>query len=176
LTVPQTRSSISSSSLTIEKKNTQHNDHHKSIPDPFIISGSKVLEGVCTYMVTSVGINSYFGRTMMALRTENESTPLQEKLNGLAGMIAKLGSAAGILMLITLLIRYFAGWKYGIPSSATTIVSNIMDILIVVVTIVVVAVPEGLPLAVTLGNKIISIYMFINPIVISPCLCYPTYA
>jgi magnesium-transporting ATPase (P-type) len=51
-----------------------------------------------------------------------------------------------------------------------------MDILIVVVTIVVVAVPEGLPLAVTLGNKIISIYMFINPIVISPCLCYPTYA
>ncbi|KAG1551035.1 hypothetical protein G6F51_002092 [Rhizopus arrhizus] len=151
LIVPQTRSSISSSSLTIEKKNTQHNDHHKSIPDPFIISGSKVLEGVCTYMVTSVGINSYFGRTMMALRTENESTPLQEKLNGLAGMIAKLGSAAGILMLITLLIRYFAGWRYGIPSSATTIVSNIMDILIVVVTIVVVAVPEGLPLAVTLA-------------------------
>ncbi|RCH85954.1 hypothetical protein CU097_006847, partial [Rhizopus azygosporus] len=150
LTVPQqnTRSSVSSSSSVVEKIQI---DHHKNLPDPFIISGSKVLEGVCTYLVTGVGVHSYFGRTMMALRSDNESTPLQEKLNGLAAMIAKLGSAAGILMLVVLLIRYFAGWKYGIPHSATTIVSNIMDIFIVVVTIVVVAVPEGLPLAVTLA-------------------------
>ncbi|KAL0095154.1 PMCA-type calcium-translocating P-type ATPase [Phycomyces blakesleeanus] len=123
----------------------------KSMPDPFIISGSKVLEGSCTYLVTAIGQNSYYGRTMMALRSEPETTPLQEKLNGLADMIAKLGSAAGILMLIVLLIRYFVGWKEGIPSQATTIVMDIMKILIVVVTIVVVAVPEGLPLAVTLA-------------------------
>jgi Ca2+-transporting ATPase len=125
---------------------------HKSTPDPFIISGSKVLEGVCTYLVTSIGENSYYGRTMMALRTEPESTPLQEKLNALAELIAKLGSAAGLLMLIVLLIRYFVGWRYGVPDQPTTIVMDIMKILIVVVTIVVVAVPEGLPLAVTLGN------------------------
>ncbi|KAI9320016.1 PMCA-type calcium-translocating P-type ATPase [Dichotomocladium elegans] len=124
---------------------------HKSSPDPFIISGSKVLEGVCTYLVTGVGQNSYYGRTMMALRSEPESTPLQEKLNHLAEVIAKLGSAAGLLMLIALLIRYFVGWKDGIPDQATTIVLDIMKILIVVVTIVVVAVPEGLPLAVTLA-------------------------
>ncbi|KAI9020969.1 PMCA-type calcium-translocating P-type ATPase [Phycomyces nitens] len=123
----------------------------KSMPDPFIISGSKVLEGSCTYLVTAIGQNSYYGRTMMALRSEPETTPLQEKLNGLADMIAKLGSAAGILMLIVLLIRYFVGWKEGIPPQATTIVMDIMKILIVVVTIVVVAVPEGLPLAVTLA-------------------------
>lgn len=61
--------------------------------DPFIISGSKVLEGVGTYMTTSVGVNSSFGKIMMALRTEAEPTPLQEKLNGLAGMIAKLGGS-----------------------------------------------------------------------------------
>ncbi|CAO0790967.1 unnamed protein product [Mucor circinelloides] len=126
--------------------------HHKSIPDPFIISGSKVLEGVCTYLVTGVGVNSYYGRTMMALRTDNETTPLQEKLNGLASMIAKLGSAAGLIMLIVLLIRYFVNWKYdGIPTVPTEIVQQVMGILIVVVTIVVVAVPEGLPLAVTLA-------------------------
>ncbi|CEP07016.1 hypothetical protein [Parasitella parasitica] len=125
---------------------------HKSLPDPFIISGSKVLEGVCTYLVTGVGVNSYYGRTMMALRTDNETTPLQEKLNGLAAMIAKLGSAAGLLMLIVLLIRYFVNWKYdGIPTVPTEIVQQVMGILIVVVTIVVVAVPEGLPLAVTLA-------------------------
>ncbi|KAI7891004.1 PMCA-type calcium-translocating P-type ATPase [Mucor mucedo] len=124
---------------------------HKNTPDPFIISGSKVLEGVCTYLVTSIGENSYFGRTMMALRSEPESTPLQEKLNDLAEMIAKMGSAAGLLMLIVLLIRYFVGWKEGVPDQPTEIVMAIMKILIVVVTIVVVAVPEGLPLAVTLA-------------------------
>lgn len=167
---------MSSSSSAVEKIQVAH---HKNLPDPFIISGSKVLEGVCTYLVTGVGVHSYFGRTMMALRSDNESTPLQEKLNGLAAMIAKLGSAAGILMLIVLLIRYFAGWKYGIPHSATTIVSNIMDIFIVVVTIVVVAVPEGLPLAVTLGKNKQCLYcskLTFIVTVISPCLCYTAYA
>lgn len=61
--------------------------------DPFIISGSKVLEGVGTYLVTSVGVHSSFGKTMMALREESSATPLQMKLNDLAEAIAKLGGA-----------------------------------------------------------------------------------
>jgi len=59
--------------------------------DPFIISGSKVLEGVGTYVVTSVGVNSSFGKIMMALRHQPEATPLQVKLTGLADTIAYLG-------------------------------------------------------------------------------------
>ncbi|KAI9476101.1 MAG: PMCA-type calcium-translocating P-type ATPase [Benjaminiella poitrasii] len=145
-----TAGSPSSESATAAEK-TQPVVEHKSSPDPFIISGSKVLEGVCSYLVTSIGENSYYGRTMMALRSEPESTPLQEKLNALAELIAKLGSAAGLLMLIVLLIRYFVSWRYGVPDQPTAIVMDIMKILIVVVTIVVVAVPEGLPLAVTLA-------------------------
>ncbi|OAD07131.1 hypothetical protein MUCCIDRAFT_19942, partial [Mucor lusitanicus CBS 277.49] len=138
--------------LEDQQEHKSASDFLASVPDPFIISGSKVLEGVCTYLVTGVGVNSYYGRTMMALRTDNETTPLQEKLNGLASMIAKLGSAAGLIMLIVLLIRYFVNWKYdGIPTVPTEIVQQVMGILIVVVTIVVVAVPEGLPLAVTLA-------------------------
>lgn len=139
---------------TLVECEKQANKHANSLhlPDPFIISGSKVLEGVGSYLVISVGVNSYYGRTMMALRSEPESTPLQEKLNDLAEMIAKLGSAAGLLMLIVLLIRYFVGWRNGVPDQPSAIVLDIMKILIVVVTIVVVAVPEGLPLAVTLGN------------------------
>ncbi|KAI9251295.1 PMCA-type calcium-translocating P-type ATPase [Helicostylum pulchrum] len=144
-------SSISIASSSDETIKKPKKDVHKSYPDPFIISGSKMLEGNCTYLVTGVGVNSYYGRTLMALRTDNETTPLQEKLNGLASMIAKLGSASGLLMLIVLLIRYFVNWKFhGIPD-ATEIVQEIMEILIVVVTVVVVAVPEGLPLAVTLA-------------------------
>ncbi|KAF9958708.1 hypothetical protein BGZ72_011075 [Mortierella alpina] len=119
--------------------------------DPFIISGSKVLEGVGLYVATGVGPNSFHGRTMMSLRTESEDTPLQVKLNLLAERIAKLGSMAALLMLIILIIRYFVGFKTnGVPASAL-IVKSLVDIVIAAVTVVVVAVPEGLPLAVTLA-------------------------
>ncbi|KAG0275262.1 hypothetical protein BGZ95_009013 [Linnemannia exigua] len=119
--------------------------------DPFVISGSKVLEGVGLYVVTGVGQNSFHGRTMMSLRTEVEDTPLQVKLNHLAERIAKLGSLAALLMLIVLMIRYFVGFKTkGVPAAAN-IVKSLVDIVIAAVTVVVVAVPEGLPLAVTLA-------------------------
>jgi Ca2+-transporting ATPase len=61
--------------------------------DCFIISGGKVLEGVGRYLITSVGVHSSFGKTMMALREESTATPLQMKLNDLAEAIAKLGGA-----------------------------------------------------------------------------------
>ncbi|KAG0348933.1 hypothetical protein BG004_003650 [Podila humilis] len=119
--------------------------------DCFIISGSKVLEGVGVFVATGVGQNSFHGKTMMSLRTDVEDTPLQVKLNKLAERIAKLGSLAALLMLIILIIRYFVGFKKnGTPSSAE-IVQSLVDIVIAAVTVVVVAVPEGLPLAVTLA-------------------------
>ncbi|CAO3573393.1 unnamed protein product [Mortierella alpina] len=118
--------------------------------DPFIISGSKVLEGVGLYAVTGVGENSFHGKTMMSLRTEPEDTPLQAKLNGLAEQIAKLGTLAAVLMLVVLFIRYFVGFKDRVPAS-NEIVSNVVQIIISAVTVIVVAVPEGLPLAVTLA-------------------------
>jgi Ca2+-transporting ATPase len=53
--------------------------------DPFILSGAKVSEGVGSFLVTAVGVHSSYGKTMMALREDNEITPLQYKLNILAG-------------------------------------------------------------------------------------------
>lgn len=53
--------------------------------DPFLLSGAKVLDGVGTFLVTAVGPNSSHGRTMMALRDDPGMTPLQAKLNVLAG-------------------------------------------------------------------------------------------
>lgn len=61
--------------------------------DPFIISGSKVLEGVGTYLVTSVGPNSSHGKIMLSLQTSNDPTPLQVKLGNLADWIGGLGMA-----------------------------------------------------------------------------------
>ena len=118
--------------------------------DPFIISGAKVLEGVGTYVVTSVGENSSFGKIMMSVRTTVEATPLQKKLEGLASAIAYLGSAAAGLLFFVLLFRFCASIP-GDPRTSAEKASSFMDILIVAITVIVVAVPEGLPLAVTLA-------------------------
>ncbi|KKY27427.1 putative calcium-translocating p-type atpase [Diplodia seriata] len=125
-----------------------HHKHHDL--DPFIISGSKVLEGVGTYLVTSVGVNSSYGKILMAMRQDPEPTPLQVKLDGLAGAIAKLGSSAAAFLFFVLLFR-FLGTLPGSELTANEKASKFMDILIVAITVIVVAVPEGLPLAVTLA-------------------------
>ena len=118
--------------------------------DPFIISGSKVLEGVGKYLVTSVGVNSSFGKVMMSLQTENEETPLQVKLARMANWIGYLGTAAAGLLFFILLIRFLAGLPGNTETSAMK-GSAFLNILITAITIIVVAVPEGLPVAVTLA-------------------------
>ena len=118
--------------------------------DPFILSGSKMAEGVGTFMVTAVGVNSTFGKTMMTLREDSEATPLQQKLNVLAEYIAKLGGAAALLLFVVLFIKFLAQLK-GSPLTPSEKGQNFLQIFIVSVTVIVVAVPEGLPLAVTLA-------------------------
>lgn len=118
--------------------------------DPFIISGSKVLEGVGTYLVTAVGINSSHGKIMTALQVETEETPLQVKLARMANWIGYLGTAAAGLLFVILTCRFLAGLSTNSNSGALK-GSQFLDILIVAITIIVVAVPEGLPVAVTLA-------------------------
>ena len=118
--------------------------------DPFIISGSKVLEGVGVYLVTSVGVNSSYGKILVSLQIENEDTPLQVKLAKLANWIGYIGTGAAGLLFVILLIRFLAGLSGNTDSPAMK-GSAFLDILIVAITIIVVAVPEGLPVAVTLA-------------------------
>lgn len=120
--------------------------------DPFVISGSKVLEGSGKYVATSVGIHSSFGRIMLSM-AEHESapTPLQAKLNNLAELIAKLGSLAGLLLFIALFIRFCVGLSTNPNRTPDQKGQNFISVLIISVTLIVVAVPEGLPLAVTLA-------------------------
>lgn len=118
--------------------------------DPFLISGSRVQEGVGEYVVTSIGQMSFNGKLMMSLHGEAEDTPLQAKLNHLAGFIAKLGAAAGILLFVVLLIRFLAS-LHGFEGNSNDKGQRFISVLILAVTVVVVAIPEGLPLAVTLA-------------------------
>ncbi|KAK3901546.1 Ca2+-transporting ATPase [Staphylotrichum tortipilum] len=123
---------------------------HPDKLDPFMLSGAKVLDGVGTFLVTAVGPNSSHGRTMMALRDDPGMTPLQAKLSVLAGHIAKLGSAAGLLLFIVLFIEFLARLGSTTATSAQK-AQSFLRILITSITVIVVAVPEGLPLAVTLS-------------------------
>ncbi|KAI0836337.1 calcium-translocating P-type ATPase [Hypoxylon sp. FL0890] len=119
--------------------------------DPFIQSGGRVMEGVGTFLATSTGIHSSYGKTMMSLNEDPEITPLQSKLNVIAEYIAKLGGAAGLLLFIVLFIMFLVRLPSNSNLSPSQKGQQFIQIFIVVVTIIVVAVPEGLPLAVTLA-------------------------
>ncbi|KAL8957992.1 MAG: hypothetical protein Q9193_004864 [Seirophora villosa] len=125
---------------------------HQSLSklDPFIISGAKVTEGIGTFLVTSVGVNSSYGKTMMSLREESQTTPLQSKLNVLAEWIAKLGLGAGLILFVATFIKFLTKLD-TISGGSAAKGQQFLNVFIVAVTIVVVAVPEGLPLAVTLA-------------------------
>ncbi|KAI5288740.1 plasma membrane calcium, partial [Ascosphaera aggregata] len=118
--------------------------------DPFIISGSTVLEGVGTFLVTSVGPNSSYGKIMLSLQTPNDPTPLQVKLSKLADYIGYLGTAAAVVLFLVLFIRFLV----QLPNDGMSGPARgraFLDVLIVAITVIVVAIPEGLPLAVTLS-------------------------
>ena len=127
-------------------------ENHESLRklDPFILSGSQVTEGVGKFLATSTGVNSSYGRTLMSLHEDPEITPLQSKLNTLAEYIAKLGGAAGLLLFIVLFIEFLVRLPHN-SGTPTQKGQEFLQVFIVTVTIIVVAVPEGLPLAVTLA-------------------------
>lgn len=118
--------------------------------DPFIMSGGKVTEGIGTFLVTSVGVYSSYGKTMMSLREPAQTTPLQVKLNVLAEYIAKIGLSAGLILFLATFIKFLVKLD-DIQGGAAAKGKQFVQVFIVAVTIVVVAVPEGLPLAVTLA-------------------------
>jgi len=117
--------------------------------DPFLISGTLVEEGDARAMVIAVGMDSFQGRMKAALDEEGGETPLQEHLTALGDDIGKLGLAGAILLLTALSIKevILITTKDGHKAHATTF----LNFVIVAVTIIAVAIPEGLPLAVTIS-------------------------
>ncbi|KAL4383417.1 hypothetical protein GQ457_15G029490 [Hibiscus cannabinus] len=153
---------ISGHSLAIDESSmTGESDIvNKDAKQPFLMSGCKVADGSGTMLVTGVGINTEWGLLMANLSEDNgEETPLQVRLNGVATFIGFVGLSVAFAVLVVLLVRYFTGHTEDPQGrkefvAGKTSVGNAVDgaikIVTVAVTIVVVAVPEGLPLAVTL--------------------------
>uniref|UniRef100_A0A7N0TUM8 Calcium-transporting ATPase n=1 Tax=Kalanchoe fedtschenkoi TaxID=63787 RepID=A0A7N0TUM8_KALFE len=147
---------VDESSMTGESDNVEID----RAQNPFLISGTKVADGYGTMVVTAVGMNTTWGEMMSTIsRDSGEETPLQARLNKLTSSIGKAGLAVAFVVLVVLLVRYFTGntkdengnVEYvGKGTKSDNIVNAVVGIVAAAVTIVVVAIPEGLPLAVTL--------------------------
>eukprot|EP01027_Heterolobosea_sp_BB2_P011325 GEZU01016496.1.p1 GENE.GEZU01016496.1~~GEZU01016496.1.p1 ORF type:complete len:1059 (-),score=425.58 GEZU01016496.1:268-3444(-) len=119
---------------------------------PFMLSGCQVADGNGKMLVTAVGVNSEWGQTVAKLVGDNPDTPLQTKLERLAGDIGKMGVFFAVITFVVLIL----GWvirDFGVNKKKWewSDMSQIVNFAVIAVTIVVVAVPEGLPLAVTMS-------------------------
>mmetsp|Transcript_23162 Transcript_23162/g.59344 ORF Transcript_23162/g.59344 Transcript_23162/m.59344 type:complete len:1051 (-) Transcript_23162:502-3654(-) len=141
---PFRKLSIDESALTGESDAVS-----KSAVEPFIISGSQVVEGEGRMMVLAVGPRTEWGRLLALTTGEAEATPLQEKLTGVAAMVAKVGLSVAVACFVVLFIFLCVEIK-GFPTTGPQWY-EVLDMFLYAVTIVVVAVPEGLPLAVTIS-------------------------
>ena len=119
------------------------------------MSGSKVLEGTGTMMVVAIGKNSCYGRLKESLISDDDTTPLQEKLKDLADEVGKVGmwSAAATFGAMFIHYLYDCAVSEDFMTSFLSVetVHEIIEYFIIAVSIIVVAVPEGLPLAVTIA-------------------------
>ncbi|CAD8083816.1 unnamed protein product [Paramecium primaurelia] len=140
------------SSQSQQMKNSNQLKKQLKNASPFMISGTKVMDGTGTMLVLTVGQNTCAGKTKLLLDQETPPTPLQQKLEGLAEDIGKFGTFVAIITFFALsihqLILGFMG--YNKILSVETLQFVIQSFMIGV-TIIVVAVPEGLPLAVTIA-------------------------
>ncbi|KAI4327354.1 hypothetical protein L6164_019826 [Bauhinia variegata] len=125
-----------------------------SSENPFLLSGTKIQDGSCKMLVTTVGMRTQWGKLMATLSEGgDDETPLQVKLNGVATFIGKIGLLFAVITFAVLvqglLSRKFQEGRFWIWNGDDAM--EMLEFFAIAVTIVVVAVPEGLPLAVTLS-------------------------
>jgi magnesium-transporting ATPase (P-type) len=123
--------------------------------DPFLLGGSMVDAGSGFMVVTAVGADAAYGKIVAALaESETPPTPLQVKLDGVATKIGWAGFTFGCMTFLGLLIAWLANGghlKSKEENDGRVWYQIVLSYAVVAVTVVVVAVPEGLPLAVTIS-------------------------
>ena len=145
---------INESTLTGEpviSKTTVEADFDKeaTYPSNRVLRSTTVVDGHGIMRVDLVGDATEYGKVNQGALIDNDlDTPLQMQLKKLAGVISKLGYAAAAITFILLTVKFFvSGGNFG----AMDIVSALLHNFMIAVTLVVVSVPEGLPMSVTLS-------------------------
>jgi len=102
-------------------------------------------------VVVGVGINSQWGKIKANLAVEATDTPLQEKLNIMTTQIGYIGLFFAVMTFIAMFISIWSRYEGEGSPGKTVVWRGIINAFILSFTIIVVAIPEGLPLAVTIA-------------------------
>ena len=144
---------VSEASLTGETNpvtKTNFESKTATYPTNRIYKSTIVAEGTCVGEVFAVGDETEVGKTAReASSITDVETPLNKQLNGLASLINKIAFTAAGILIVSLAIRYIFIEHVG--KDAIDIVNDCLQFLMIAVALIVVAVPEGLPMAVTLA-------------------------
>lgn len=122
-----------------------------------LFMGTVVYSGSALMLVRSVGDNTFYGKMAMELQDDNTESPLRIRLTKLAQSISKIGYVCSLLVagsyLIYMVVISNNFDKDLIVSTLTNgrvMFGYVLDALTLCVTIIVVSVPEGLPMMITL--------------------------
>ncbi len=126
-------------------------DPEATYPSNRVLRGTKVMEGHGIMRVTGIGDATEMGRVYTEAQIDNSvKTPLGEQLDRLARLITKVSYVLAAIVIIGQVIHLFCfePWQ---SMSAIDIFARTLKTLMIAVTLIVVSVPEGLPMAVTLS-------------------------
>ena len=143
--------SVDESSLNGESK-----EKYKNINDG-LYRGSIVVSGIGTMLVKNVGKNTFYGRLAIEIQEKEPESPLKIRLRGLAKVISRIGYVGAFFVFISYLFSIIVinnNFDINLIKDTITnipvITGHILYALTLAVTIIVVAVPEGLPMMITL--------------------------
>lgn len=129
--------------------NPEEFDKNATFPSNHVLRGTKVMEGHGIFRVLAVGDSTENGKVFVASQIDNSvKTPLNEQLEGLASKISKISYALAALIIIGRTLQFFLTTP---EFDWISVLSSLLQTCMVAVTLIVVAVPEGLPMAVTLS-------------------------
>ena len=132
-------------------------DINKIEDDNKVYMSSVVYNGSALMLVTQVGDNTIYGKLAQELQEKEEPSPLKLRLTELAKNISRIGYVASFLVAFSFLFnKIFILNEFNISMILSTLTnykimfSYILEAMTLCVTIIVVAVPEGLPMMITL--------------------------
>ena len=124
-------------------------DDEATYPSNRVLRSTTVVDGHGVMQVDLVGDATEYGKVNQGALIDNElETPLQIQLKRLAGLISKVGYAVATVTFILLSLKVF---MQDAPMETMNVISGLLNSFMIAVTLIVVSVPEGLPMSVTLS-------------------------
>ena len=146
---------VNESDLTGEPSCSKTTDKAEFKPDAtypsnYVCRGSSVMEGHGVFVVEKVGDATEWGKVYRGAQIDNKvKTPLNEQLDKLGNGITVASYVIAGLIVVLRLLMYFIYQEA--PFEWMNFARYLLNTLMIAVTLIVVAVPEGLPMSVTLS-------------------------